>query len=198
MFTQPQKIVAGLLSTQMHNLSIVLGGASVVLDGPKYAAANTVAFVAKEAAEIFGSEEVGEEADFGSQLKTIYSSIREAEKTIKMPLSLLFDILGDLASQGAQVLSEIRNDPPDPHYTVVASPPDFSINLPNTLQTVPNYPVFAAAISSFEACDSLWDAELTAGQRYEGAILAGDLTSAGKKHPHLALSEVKQRSVHEP
>lgn len=181
LFTQPQKIVAGLLSTQMRHLSTVLDGASVVADGPKRAAANTLVFVAQQAADFFATDEVGKEVDFAGELKTIYDSIRNSEETLKNPASLVFDLLGDLAAEGSDILSEIRSDPPDPKFTVVASPSNFNVVLPDALKTLPNYSVFVAAIGGFEACDSIWDAELTAAQRYQGAFSAGDMSSAAKQ-----------------
>lgn len=178
LYTVEQKIAAGIFSTVFKRLSQVLDAASVVADGPKKAAVNSGIFVLKQAVSIFGDEETGKSIDVAAQLRSIYQALTHFAETVKQPLSLLFDVASTYLALASDVLNQVRIDPPDPNFTVLAAPADLGVALPAALSSLPDYPVFATLIHGLQTCTSLWDAQLTAAQRYQGALLAGDMTSA--------------------
>ena len=88
--------------------------------------------------------------------------------------------LAGIAAKAGQVY--LRNlaeyDPPDPNFTTVSTPPVLSLPLPTLLSTAPNAAQLGAFVGDIVQIISLSSALITAGERYSGAILAGDAKSA--------------------
>jgi hypothetical protein len=150
-----------------------LDAAAIVNEGPAHIAENVAAevFVGVVVKVVAGTDEI-----FGQQIELsagVTDFFKEAVKhfTKVKPASLVLEV----GSMGLLVGSMMENhqspDPPDPNYTVVATPQE--LKLPTT-----NNATVDKVIADYLNYASLSAAVLHAAERWQGATLADDQVSA--------------------